>query len=506
MARVSLIACSRAIAVGPHEERCSILDMTHPVILLFGATGDLAKRMLWPSLFHLHCDGLLPEGLRVLGTSRSLLTACDFRLDLDATLRRFGHAEDLSDLNLAEFLARVDYLALDVESATDFQALALLLADAGEILCYLSTSPSLYTPICTHLQAVGLAGTNVRLILEKPIGQDLASSRRISDAVGAIFAEDHIYRIDHYLGKETVQNLLALRFANSLFEPVWNAAAIESVQITVAETVGIEGRWSYYDDAGALRDMVQNHMLQLLALVAMEPPANLAAVRDEKVKVLQSLRPINAGNVRRQTLAGQYAAGALAGTPMPGYLQEDGAVARSTTETYVAISAYIDNWRWKGVPFFLQTGKRLGRRHTEIVVRFREVPHNIFEGTQAAVQSNRLVIRLQPEETITLELMNKQPGLYGVQLQPVSLNLSLADAFGTDRRRIAYERLLLDALNGNSTLFVRRDELEAAWTWIDGIHTGWVQAGMRPVPYAAGSAGPAEACDMPGAANCDRNG
>ncbi len=480
--------------------------MTHSVILLFGATGDLAKRMLWPSLFHLHCDGLLPDGLRVLGTSRTVHTADEFRTELDATLRRFAHAEDISDAHLADFLPRVDYLPLDVASATDFQALAAALADAKDILCYLSTSPSLYTTICTNLQAAGLAGDHVRLILEKPIGHDLVSSRRISDAVGAIFAEDHIYRIDHYLGKETVQNLLALRFANSLFEPVWNAAAIESVQITVAETVGIEGRWSYYDDAGALRDMVQNHMLQLLALVAMEPPAHLAAVRDEKVKVLQSLRPINASNVRRQTLAGQYAAGQQYGTPVPGYLEEEGAVARSTTETYVAISAYIDNWRWKGVPFFLQTGKRLGRRHTEIVVRFREVPHNVFEGSKGALQSNRLVIRLQPEETITLELMNKQPGLFGVQLQPVALNLSLADAFGTDRRRIAYERLLLDALNGNSTLFVRRDELEAAWLWIDGIHTGWVQAGMRPVPYAAGGPGPLEACDMPGAANCDRNG
>jgi len=481
--------------------------MKHPVILLFGATGDLAKRMLWPSLFHLHCDGLLPPDLRVLGTSRSEFTVEQFHRELEAVLRRFAHAGDVTDEKMAAFLPRVDYFALDVGAVADFDGLAARLRELGahDVLCYLSTSPSLYTTICTNLQAAGLANEHMRLILEKPIGHDLASSRKISNAVCAIFAEERIYRVDHYLGKETVQNLLALRFANSLFEPVWNAGAIESVQITIAETVGIEGRWSYYDDAGALRDMVQNHMLQLLALVAMEPPANLAAVRDEKVKVLQSLRPIDAGNVRRQTLAGQYAAGSHGGNTLPGYLEEDGAVPRSTTETYVAISAYIDNWRWKGVPFFLQTGKRLGERHTEIVVQFREVPHNIFPGAGNAAAPNRLVIRLQPEETITLELMNKQPGLYGVQLRPVALNLSLSEAFGKERRRIAYERLLLDALKGNSTLFVRRDELEAAWTWIDGIHRGWMQAGMRPVPYPAGGDGPQDARHMPGAAGAGRD-
>lgn len=481
--------------------------MKHPVILLFGATGDLAKRMLWPSLFHLHCDGLLPPELHMLGTSRSELSTAQFRAELATVLRRFAHAEDVSDDNIAAFVARVDYLALDVGNAAEFDRLAARLAELGaqDVLCYLSTSPALYTTICSNLQAAGLANERMRLILEKPIGHDLASSRKISNAVCAIFAEERIYRVDHYLGKETVQNLLALRFANSLFEPVWNAGAIESVQITIAETVGIEGRWSYYDDAGALRDMVQNHMLQLLALVAMEPPANLAAVRDEKVKVLQSLRPIDAGNVRRQTLAGQYAAGKHEGREVPGYLDEDGAVPRSTTETYVAISAFIDNWRWKGVPFFLQTGKRLGERHTEIVVQFREVPHNIFPGAENAAAPNRLVIRLQPEETITLELMNKQPGLYGVQLRPVALNLSLAEAFGKERRRIAYERLLLDALKGNSTLFVRRDELEAAWTWIDGIHRGWMQAGMRPLPYPAGGDGPEDARRMPGAAGAGRD-
>jgi len=315
--------------------------MKHPVILLFGATGDLAKRMLWPSLFHLHCDGLLPPELHMLGTSRSEFSTAQFRAELDTVLRRFAHAEDVSDDNIAAFLARVDYLALDVGNAAEFDRLAARLAELGaqDVLCYLSTSPALYTTICSNLQAAGLANEHMRLILEKPIGHDLASSRKISNAVCAIFAEERIYRVDHYLGKETVQNLLALRFANSLFEPVWNAGAIESVQITIAETVGIEGRWSYYDDAGALRDMVQNHMLQLLALVAMEPPANLAAVRDEKVKVLQSLRPIDAGNVRRQTLAGQYAAGTHEGRDVPGYLDEDGAVPRSTTETYVAISA-----------------------------------------------------------------------------------------------------------------------------------------------------------------------
>jgi glucose-6-phosphate 1-dehydrogenase len=474
--------------------------MSHPVFLLFGATGDLARRMLWPSLFHLHCDGLLPVGLRMIGSSRSDLSTADFRTTLDTQIRKFSNLAKIDDQAMARFLASVEYVAIEVSDTTAFTKLAASIDrdGAAELLCYVSTAPSLYQTVAVNLKAAGLVRANTRLMLEKPIGHDLQSSRSILDAVGAIFAEQQVFRVDHYLGKETVQNLLALRFGNSLFEPIWNAQCIDHVQITIAETVGVEGRWSYYDDAGALRDMVQNHILQTLALVAMEPPASLdaAAVRNEKVKVLQSLRPIDAASVQQHTVAGQYVAGVSSEARVPGYLQEPGAVAASRSETYVAIQAHIDNWRWKGVPFFLRTGKRLETRYSEIVVQFREVPHNIFEGATGVLAPNRLVIRLQPQETITLELMSKRPGLNQVQLQPVALNLSLTDAFPQERRRIAYERLLLDALRGISTLFVRRDELEAAWAWIDGIHAAWKQVAMTPKTYPAGTPGPVAADRM----------
>jgi glucose-6-phosphate 1-dehydrogenase len=471
--------------------------MATPVFLLFGATGDLARRMLWPSLFHLHVDALLPAGLRLIGSSRSELANEAFRATLAACIRQYSNLPAIDDAALAAFLAGVEYVPVDVADGAAFARLAASVDRDGpaDLLCYVSTSPSLYKTVTAHLAGAGLARPRTRLMLEKPIGHDLASSRDILDAVAAVFGEDQVFRVDHYLGKETVQNLLALRFGNSLFEPIWNAQCIDHVQISVAETVGVEGRWSYYDDAGALRDMVQNHILQTLALVAMEPPASLeaAAVRNEKVKVLQSLRPIDAASAPQHTVAGQYVAGVSADARVPGYLQEEGAVAGSRTETYVAIQAHIDNWRWKGVPFFLRTGKRLETRYSEIVVQFREVPHNIFAG---ALSPNRLLIRLQPEETITLELMSKRPGLNQVQLQPVALNLSLTEAFRKERRRIAYERLLLDALHGVGTLFVRRDELEAAWAWIDGIHAAWKHLGAVPKTYPAGTPGPVAADRM----------
>jgi glucose-6-phosphate 1-dehydrogenase len=476
--------------------------MTNPalssVLLLFGASGDLAKRMLWPSLYHLFSENLLPADLKMIGSSRANQTREEFCLELQSMLGQFSQKQVYDADKVSEFLKQVDYVPVDVNDASAFQALADKIPSDAELLCYLSTSPSLYTIICRHLHQVGLVKPSTRLILEKPIGHDLKTSLEISNAVGEIFREKQIYRIDHYLGKETVQNLLALRFANCLFEPIWNANTIDHVQITVSETVGLEGRWGYYNDAGALRDMVQNHILQTLALVTMEPPSSLSpdAVRNEKVKVLQSLRPIHAGNVTNYTVAGQYVAGAYGDTAVPGYLQEQGAVLGSRTETFVAIQAHIDNWRWKGVPFLLMTGKRMATRFTEIIVQFRQVPHNIFEGAENMVKPNRLVIRLQPEETIMLEVMNKEPGLHGVKLQPVGLNLSLTEAFETPRQRIAYERLLLDALHGNSTLFVRRDELEAAWSWIDGIHRAWQETNSKPKLYAAGTSGPEDAEEL----------
>ncbi|MEO6717156.1 MAG: glucose-6-phosphate dehydrogenase, partial [Novosphingobium sp.] len=341
------------------------------------------------------------------------------------------------------------------------------------------------------LAANGLAGEHVRIGLEKPLGSNLESSRHINDAVASAFPEERIFRIDHYLGKETVQNLLALRFANLMFEPLWNAAHIDHVQITVAETVGLEGRVGFYDGAGALRDMVANHMLQLLALVAMEPPSSYAAteIRDEKVKVLRSLRLVGPD----ETVTGQYSAGAIDGGAVPGYVEE--LRQPSSTETFVAIKAHIDNWRWKGVPFYLRTGKRMPERVTEIIVNFRRVPHSIFAGQGARSEPNRLCIGIQPAENITLSLMAKVPGLdrEGIRLRPVPLNIAMDDAFAGPNKRIAYERLLLDLIDGDQTLFVRRDEVEAQWDWIDAIRASWAEHGVTPKLYTAGSWGPTAA-------------
>jgi glucose-6-phosphate 1-dehydrogenase len=324
------------------------------------------------------------------------------------------------------------------------------------------------------------------------LGHDLPSFRTINDAVLDAFPEERTFRIDHYLGKETVQNLLALRFGNRLFEPLWNASGIDHIQITVAETVGVEGRGAFYDDAGALRDMVQNHMLQLLALVAMEPPAhfNATEVRDDKVKVLRSLRSIDRGTAATHSVIGQYGAGVVRGNSVRGYVDELG--APSGTETFVALKVHIDNWRWKGVPFYLRTGKRLANRQSEIFIQFKQVPHSIFENKGAHVHPNKLLIRLQPEENIRLLVMAKEPGLDrdGIRLREVPLDLSLTSAFAGVRQRIAYERLLLDFIEGDPTLFVRRDEVEAQWEWIDAIRDGWASHQIRPQPYAAGTWGP----------------
>ena len=461
--------------------------------ILAGAAGDLARRMLWPSLYALFVEGLLPEGIRIVGVGRSELDEEGLRrlvanpLEQSASLRSGGDRDS--------FMAITKYVRIANDEPATFATLREVARPEAELVFFMSTPPDQFGPFCLALKDAQLVDARSRIVLEKPIGMDLASSRMVNSAVAQAFDEDQIFRIDHYLGKETVQNLLALRFGNSLFEPLWNASAIDHVQITVAETVGIEGRWGYFDKAGSLRDMVQNHMLQLLALLAMEAPYSLdpAAVRNEKVKVLESLRPIGAADVAANVVTGQYTAGASGGHAVPGYREEEGAATASDTETFVAIRAHIDNWRWAGVPFYLRTGKRLATRQTEIVFQLKPVPHNIFAGVGSFLQPNRLQIQLQPQETVTLHVMNKQPGLDGMRLHPLALNLSLTDAFGNYRRRIAYERLILDVLKGNSTLFVRRDEIEAAWKWIDGIHAGIQQTGMKPRPYPAGSWGPAAA-------------
>ena len=465
-------------------------------LLLFGATGDLARRMLLPSLYGLDSDGLLPPDLRIIGTARTQLDDAAFRERADAALHEHlpdgFYAEDVAH----RFLARLHYVSVDIKEPGDFARLAVTVGDpCNGVAIFLSTAPSLFKPTIDGLESAGLACPTVRMALEKPLGTDLQSSRDINDAVAAAFPEERTFRIDHYLGKETVQNLIALRFANLLFEPLWNAAHIDHVQITVAETIGLEGRGDYYDQAGALRDMVQNHMLQLLALVAMEPPTdfNATAVRDEKVKVLRALRPITAADAETNSVIGQYARGAIDGRPVPGYAEEIG--HDSNTETFVALKAQIDNWRWKGVPFYLRTGKRMPMRDTEIFIQFRDVPYSIFASRGATTRPNKLIIGLQPEESIELRLMAKTPGLdrEGVRLREIPLDIGLANAFSEYRRRIAYERLLLDLIEGDPTLFVRRDEVEAQWTWIDGIRAAWAEKRMTPRPYAAGTWGPSAA-------------
>jgi len=465
-------------------------------LLMFGATGDLARRMLLPSLYGLDSDGLLPERLRIVGTARSELDAEQFRAKADDALRAHVPEGFYSEGVARRFLDRLHYVPLDINHPTGFERLAGEIGDPCHgVAIFLSTAPSLFKPTIDGLQAAGLACPTVRMALEKPLGSDLESSREINDAVSSAFPEDRTFRIDHYLGKETVQNLLALRFANLLFEPLWNSAYIDHIQITVAETIGVEGRGDYYDRAGALRDMVQNHMLQLLALVAMETPGdfNAAAVRDEKVKVLRALRPITAAEAEGQTVVGQYARGAIDGEPVSGYAEEIG--HESATETFVALKAHVDNWRWKGVPFYLRTGKRMPQRDTEIFIQFKDVPYSIFASRGATTRPNKLIIGLQPEETIELTLMTKAPGLdrQGVRLREIPLDIGVANAFSEYRRRIAYERLLLDLIEGDPTLFVRRDEVEAQWSWIDGIRAAWEEKGMTPRPYAAGTWGPSAA-------------
>ena len=465
-------------------------------LLLFGATGDLAQRMLLPSLYGLHVDGLLPEGLTITGTARSEHD--------DAGYREFARAaldehlpDDRKDVGQIDgFLARLAYQPLDASKPDGYPALAEKVGDvSGGLAIFLSTAPSLFEATIEGLSAAGLATERTRIGLEKPLGHDLASSREINDAVAKVFPEERTFRIDHYLGKETVQNILALRFGNTLFEPIWNAQGIEHVEITIAETVGLEDRAGYYDGAGALRDMVQNHMLQLLALIAMEPPARFdgTAIRDEKVKVLRSLRRIAPADAPKLTVTGQYGDGAVKGELAASYADELG--KPSDTETFVAIKANVDNWRWQGVPFYLRTGKRMAARRSEIVVQFRPVPHSMFANKGGVLQNNTLVIRLQPEEYVRLLVMAKEPGLdrEGLKLREVPLNLSLDHEFAGTRRRIAYERLLLDLIEGDPTLFVRRDEVEAQWEWVDAIREGWDANAMKPKAYGSGSWGPSAA-------------
>jgi glucose-6-phosphate 1-dehydrogenase len=465
-------------------------DPAHPIerLVIFGATGDLAARMLLPSLYFLDADKLLADGLKIIGSARSAMDREAFVAHVRGIMDK--RSEGVDEAVWTRFAARLDYCAADVTKGAGLKALSEQIAGAPTIY-YLALSPSLYGAVCRALDEAGLACGDCRIVLEKPLGHDLESSRAINAEVAEVFEESRVFRIDHYLGKETVQNLLALRFANTLFEPLWNNLAIDHVQITVAETEGVGDRWPYYDEYGALRDMVQNHMLQLLTLIAMEPPADAEAdsVRDEKVKVLKSLRRFTRHDAQQMAVRGQYKSGVVEGKTVKSYEEERGGV--SQTETFVALRADIDNWRWAGVPFFLRTGKRLPERRTQIAIQFKPLPHSIFGmGADNDLTANRLVIDLQPKEDISLLLMNRRPGLTGTRLQALPLSLSLDDG---GRRRIAYERLLLDVIGNNPALFVRRDEVELAWGWIDAVADSWADSGLAPKPYAAGSWGPAGA-------------
>jgi glucose-6-phosphate 1-dehydrogenase len=465
-------------------------------LVVFGGTGDLARRKLMPALYYRDRDRQIPAESRIIGVSRGELGRDAYAALIEEALREHL-PEDARDPGcLTRFLGRLDHITLDATGARGWPELKARLGDASERVrvFYLATAPDLFGRICRNIGETGLNSSAARVVLEKPIGHDLASARAINDQVGTVFPEEAIFRIDHYLGKETVQNLTVLRFANSLFEPLWNSSAIDHVQITVAETIGVEGRGAYYDRAGALRDIVQNHILQLLCLVALEPPTCLEAdaVRDEKLKVLRALRRIRGADVALKTVRGQYRAGASEGGAVPGYAEEIGTDRGSMTETFVVIKAEIANWRWAGVPFYLRTGKRLPMRGSEIVIQFQNIPHSIFGAADGVIRPNQLVVRLQPDEGVELILMSKDPGPGGMRLRATPLNLSFAETFRV-RYPDAYERLLMDVVRGNPTLFMRRDEVEAAWAWIEPILEAWQESGEPPKAYTAGSWGPSAA-------------
>jgi glucose-6-phosphate 1-dehydrogenase len=459
-------------------------------IVIFGGAGDLSFRKLLPALYMAHLHDRLEPGTRILAVGRQPWSRDRYLQFIDERSPRFVQACAFDPEHWRSFLERLHYLSIDLSHAAAYEAIGKLGLSPHLRVFYLATAPDLFVTICEHLGSAGLINERSRIVLEKPLGSDLASAQAINLAVARHFREDQIYRIDHYLGKETVQNLMVLRFGNAIFEPLWRAPYIRSVQITVAETVGVGSRAGFYDSAGALRDMLQNHLLQLLCIVAMEPPISLDAndIRDEKLKVLRSLRPMRADDVRRDTVRGQYVEGVAEGQTARAYLQEPGVAPDSRTETFVAMRVHIDNARWARVPFFLRTGKRMARRHSQIIVEWAELPFSIF-GASDRQQPNRLIITLQPEESIHLGLMAKEPGS-GMNLHPVRLELDLQ--FSSDKRRAeAYERLLIDVIKGRLTHFMRRDELEAAWRWVDPILQVWQAMDEKPRPYPAGSWGPA---------------
>ncbi|MCC5970024.1 MAG: glucose-6-phosphate dehydrogenase [Pararhodobacter sp.] len=458
-------------------------------LVVLGATGDLAQRKILPALCRRLAEGQMPPEAQIIGAARSALSLAAFKEMVADNLAADRGGARISADDITAFLDRLEYVTIDARSGDGWQELGARLRPDITRAFYFSVAPALFGDLAQRVSEHGLATPQTRIVVEKPFGHDLDSARALNAMLAQHFTEAQIYRIDHYLGKETVQNLMAVRFANILFEPLWNARFVDHVQITVAETVGVGGRADYYDQSGAMRDMVQNHLMQLLCLIAMEPPHRFDpdAVRDEKLKVIRALDPVAPGDVVR----GQY--GAAAG--LPGYIDEVGD-ARSHTESYVALKVGISNWRWKGTPFYLRTGKRLAARTSEIAVTFRDPPHSIF-GEDAEWRENVLVIRLQPNEGMTLRVMIKEPGPGGMRLKDVALDMSFAKALGDDMQiPDAYERLIMDVIRGNQTLFMRGDEVEAAWAWTDPVIGAWTADATAPLSYPAGSDGPEAAARL----------
>ncbi|HWQ57183.1 MAG TPA: glucose-6-phosphate dehydrogenase [Bryobacteraceae bacterium] len=472
-------------------------------IVILGATGDLSRRKLVPALYRLFVDRQLPSGFAILGTARLATNDDGFRETMREALARFSEDTPPDDSMWRAFAQGMFYLSGDMHDpefytrmAARLEEIATVRQTAGNVLFYLSTSPEHYE---TAAQGIGAAGMNHgsgwrRIVVEKPFGRDLASARRLSASLQEIFPEAAIYRIDHYLGKETVQNILAFRFGNGTFEPLWNRRYVEHVQITAAESIGVEGRGAYYDQYGALRDMIQNHLLQVMATVAMEPSSTFRAeaVRDERAKLLRSIRILQPEEVPDNSVAGQYGPARIGGEDVPGYRQERGVDAQSCTETYAALTLFAENWRWAGVPFYLRTGKRMPRQVTEIAIQYRSAPLAIFNGEETS--PNLLVLRIQPEPGISLKFLSKRPGT-GMMLRPVSMDFNYGSSFG-ERSPAAYETLLLDALEGDATLYSRQDMVEASWAVVEPVRQGWDAAALTFPNYSAGSWGPAAADAM----------
>lgn len=467
-------------------------------IMIFGGHGDLAFRKLMPALYHLSNAGYLDEQSRIITATRDPMSHEEHCNLVKEKLKEFLKEGDYDEDKFEYFKKQLHVVIIEFNEAESYKGLQTLLNEYPhrDRINYLSTASYFFGTICQTLSKLRLVSPQSRVVLEKPIGRDLASSRAINVEVLKYFEESQIYRIDHYLGKDTVQNIMALRFSNRFFMPLWDSNNIDHIQITVAESVGVEGRWGYYDDYGAMRDMVQNHLLQLLCLVAMEPPCSLDAdsVRDEKVKVLRSLRMMSSADIEQKTVRAQYAKGSSDGEPVPGYREGEG-MENSTTETFAAMRVDIDNWRWNGVPFYLRSGKRMCRRNSEIVIQFKGIPHSIFANKGRCISENKLVISLQPKESIHLQLMNKIPGL-SEQMRLQQVELELNTPLNVAHKPDAYERLLLDVIRANPTLFMRLDEVEAAWKWADIILEGWSENIVPMKSYTAGTDGPSAAVQL----------